>query len=311
MKRPAYLNKSITCRISFGRSNWCNEFPDTLWQKYITDERKLKMNRKIFITLLMLSTIFIIVSCKDNNKLSETKNDTADTLYSTDTQESKSEITSVPNYLNVEGVWYASGKEDEIGSTWEFADGILRVNQQDYYNYSIDKIVDKNGYSVVTITAEDGNSHGLLLKQTEYGMDGITVEGLDYEEYLKSETLPVTYQIIEYRAGELLAINWGNMDEAIDFYESTFKNSENNVDIIWENYQRDLWSILDSDSSGNVMVLHFSNIGGAGGSYTKFIRYKKETEIIEYPGNATYPNNPSKKYTVRNSDYKILSEEYY
>jgi len=76
---------------------------------------------------------------------------------------------------------------------------------------------------------------------------------------------------------------------------------------IWGNYRRDLWSIVERDSSENVMTLHWTNISGAGGSYDQLIKGSEFTEIIFYDGNAGYPNNPSVKYTVRNSDYKIVA----
>lgn len=99
------------------------------------------------------------------------------------------------------------------------------------------------------------------------------------------------------------------MDEAIKFYENTFKNPDNvqSKNIIWENYRRDLWRVVESDSYENIMTLHWTNISGAGGSYDQFIKGSEFTEITFYDGNAGYPNNPSVKYTVRNSDYKIVA----
>lgn len=60
------------------------------------------------------------------------------------------------------------------------------------------------------------------------------------------------------------------MDEAIQFYEDTYKNTANEVSqqILWENYHRSCWSL--TEQAENRMVLHWKNIGGAGGSYVAF-----------------------------------------
>lgn len=102
---------------------------------------------------------------------------------------------------------------------------------------------------------------------------------------------------------------WSSMDEAIQFYEDTYKNASNEIgeNFIWENYDRNCWSLREN--SGNRMLLHWSNIGGAGGSYDEFVKNGDTTELIVYDGNASYPDNPYAKYTIRNSDHKVIQTE--
>lgn len=103
--------------------------------------------------------------------------------------------------------------------------------------------------------------------------------------------------------------SWSSMDEAIQFYEATFKNPSNKVskEIAWENYDRACWSL--EENTGNRILLHWSNISGAGGSYDEFIKKSDTTELITYGGNAAYPDNPSMKYTIQNSDHKVIETE--
>lgn len=100
--------------------------------------------------------------------------------------------------------------------------------------------------------------------------------------------------------------DWTSMEEAIEFYEATYKNTANGVskDIAWENYDRKCWSVTEQE--GNRIVLHWSNISGAGGSYVKFIKYGDRTEITHYDGNMSYPDSPSKRFHVRNSDHQVI-----
>ena len=218
----------------------------------------------------------------------------------------------IKNTLMVDGFWTAMGRDDHITSRWQFFENTLTINSRDVYDIKVSENLDKNGYTVVTITNKNSESHVLLVKPSANGMEGITVEGAAYQEYLKNETVPAN-QVIEFREGKLEADDfgvpsWNNMDEAIDYYEATYKNQSNksSEELIWENYRRDLWTIVPDGTQGNTITLHWTNIGGAGGSYVQLIKGQDTTEMIQYDGNAAYPDSPSKKMTIRNSDFKVL-----
>ncbi|AZP04304.1 hypothetical protein [Jeotgalibaca ciconiae] len=104
-------------------------------------------------------------------------------------------------------------------------------------------------------------------------------------------------------------LTWESMDEAVEFYENTYKNTSNEIskDIAWENYDRSAWSLEELE--GNHIVLHWTNIGGAGGSYVEFYKGREYTEILEYDGNASYPGAPTKQYIVRNIDFVVVPAE--
>lgn len=102
---------------------------------------------------------------------------------------------------------------------------------------------------------------------------------------------------------------WSSIDEAIQFYEAVYKNTSNEIskNIVWENYDRKCWSLVEQN--GNRLVLHWANISGAGGSYDEFIKNGETTELIVYDGNASYPASPGYKYTIRNTDHLVIKTE--
>lgn len=102
-------------------------------------------------------------------------------------------------------------------------------------------------------------------------------------------------------------LKWESMDEAILFWEKVYKNTQNEVSkkIEWKNYNVKNWSL--TENNGSTILLHWSNEGGAGGSYTKFTKKApNETQIVEYDGNASYPQMPSYSLLVQNSNYLVL-----
>ncbi|MDN4523035.1 hypothetical protein [Fictibacillus fluitans] len=205
----------------------------------------------------------------------------------------------------ITGVWLATGKQDGVSSNWYFNNRQLTVNYVYHFSYAIATNKDSHGYTVVTIKNSQGKQqHALLLKRNGSNFKGITAEGEAYNKYLADGTVPEG-QIIEFAVQKNA---WGSMDEAINFYENTYKNTNNEIskEILWENYRRDLWSLVKEGTSGNKITLHWTNIGGAGGSYNQFVKKDETTEITLFDGNAQYPNHPTIRYTVRNSDYKVI-----
>lgn len=131
---------------------------------------------------------------------------------------------------------------------------------------------------------------------------------------LMTDFQKITGEIANQTADQMLQptqnkTTWSSIDEAVEFYEAVYKNTDNPIsqEIIWENYDRKCWSLVEN--SGNRMVLHWTNISGAGGSYDEFIKQGDTTELIVYDGNASYPNDPSTSYTIRNKDYQVIQTE--
>ncbi|MBS4211612.1 hypothetical protein [Neobacillus rhizophilus] len=241
---------------------------------------------------------------KTSSESSEQKIETAETTSQSETSRS-SEVSKASE--DVGGVWKATGKEDGISSTWYFNRGQLVVNYVYNFSYVVAETKDSNRYTVVTIKNNEGKTHALLLKGNGRKFEGITVEGEAYDKYLADGTVP-NGQLIEFTFQQNA---WGSMDEVIDFWEKTYKNADNEAskEIAWENYQRDLWGLVKNGTSGNTITLHFTNISGAGGSYDQFVKNDETTVITSFDGNASFPNNPTMRYTVQNSDYKVIKTE--
>lgn len=270
--------------------------------------------KKYSVGILLMASLLLVTACSSGGDAKETKKEKDETSTSTKTAKDKEVKTAdkevlVKNELSVTGFWLATGKDDQQSSSWKFENNVLTVNGQETLAYEVAQNLDKNGYTVLTITNNQSEKHALLVKPTDNGFEGITVEGDAYQSYLNDENAPVGNQVIAFvPQTEIDNLTWSGIDNAIDFYEGVYKNTANeeSKDINWDNYRRDLWSIVPDGTQGNTITLHWTNISGAGGSYVQLIRGQDTTEMIQYDGNAAYPDSPSKKMTIRNSDFKVL-----
>lgn len=281
--------------------------------------------KKYGVGILLMASLLLVTACGNGGNTKETKKEdtstsaksakdkkakTSDKTSSEASTSKESEVvTPTKNELSIDGFWLATGKEDQKGSSWKFENNVLTVNGQENWTYSVADNLDKNGYTVITITNDQSENHALLVKKTANGFEGITVEGDEYQSYLNDENAPVGNQVITFvPQTEIDNLTWSGIDNAIDFYEGVYKNTANeeSKDINWDNYRRDLWTIVPDGTQGNTITLHWTNIGGAGGSYVQLIKGQDTTEMIQYDGNAAYPDSPSKKMTIRNSDFKVL-----
>lgn len=281
--------------------------------------------KKYGVGILLMASLLLVTACGNGGNTKETKKEdtstsaksgkdkkakTSDKTSSEASTSKESEVvTPTKNELSIDGFWLATGKEDQKGSSWKFENNVLKVNGQENWTYSVADNLDKNGYTVITITNDQSENHALLVKKTANGFEGITVEGDAYQSYLNDENAPVGNQVITFvPQTEIDNLTWSGIDNAIDFYEGVYKNTANeeSKDINWDNYRRDLWTIVPDGTQGNTITLHWTNIGGAGGSYVQLIKGQDTTEMIQYDGNAAYPDSPSKKMTIRNSDFKVL-----
>lgn len=209
--------------------------------------------------------------------------------------------------LDISGSWVAKGKDDGVKSKWFFNNGELAVNEKYEYVYKVEKYKDRHGYTVVKIISDDNDMTALLLKGEGDSWEALTLEDDSFDQYFADGTVP-DGQVIEFQRD---GAAWDSIDEAVDLWELVHKNKANEVskNIFWENYERDLWEVVEQGTSGDTMLLHFSNISGAGGSFTKFVSHGDRVEITEYNGNASYPQNSSIRYTVERADGKVVEME--
>ncbi|RDI42186.1 membrane lipoprotein lipid attachment site-containing protein [Falsibacillus pallidus] len=250
----------------------------------------------------------ILAGCqKSNEEVAGTSEKNVKTEETSSQKENSQSQDKAEASDDVEGVWLAKGQEDGIPSTWYFHDGQLVVNYNNDFFYEVAENKDAKGYTVMTIKNQNGKKHALLLKGEGKELEGVTAENQAYEKYLADGTVP-DGQRIEFSLQEN---SWGSVDQAINFWEKTYKNTDNEIskNMIWENYRKDLWGLVKDRTSGDTITLHFTNIGGAGGSYAQLVKHGETTEITAFDGNASYPDNPFERYTVRNSDYHVVKTE--
>lgn len=120
-------------------------------------------------------------------------------------------------------------------------------------------------------------------------------------EFSKTETASdsETTDQIEASVGD----NW-TMPQAIDYFEASLIDTDFNE----ENYDRSYWTEVSNE--GGTIVLHLRN-AGSGGNYYEFSKSGSVTIITLYAGNASYPDNPTVTYWVRNSDHVMYQEHDY
>lgn len=210
------------------------------------------------------------------------------------------------NILNSSDFIYVYGLS--LGATdkmwWESL--INLVNQKDIkiaiHNFDLSKNFNPNNFFEYDDNSDEVKN--MLLNYNNYYTDA---EDRDYNRRLRTKIIPIMNSDILFKPkGHFY---WTNQT-AIDFYEDTFFNPSNaeSLDINLSNYSRDSWKVFEQDTLDNEIVLHWSNISGAGGSFVKFISNSLSTEIFTYGGNASYPNNPDIKYIVDNTS-KIIIEK--
>jgi uncharacterized protein YcfL len=102
---------------------------------------------------------------------------------------------------------------------------------------------------------------------------------------------------------------WASKATAIKFYEKVVKNEANQklISIDNNNYSVAQWGL--ETQGKNDIVLHYTNIGGAGGSYLKLIKDGEHVKMLEFDGNASFPGNPTHQFIVRISDGLIVEDQ--
>lgn len=153
----------------------------------------------------------------------------------------------------------------------------------------------------------DDNSDEVRNMLLDYNDFYISGRDRAYDRKVRTRIIPVMNSDIMFKPEGYF---YWTLSNAIDFYEDTFFNPYNieYVDIYISNYSRNSWSVFETETSKNEIVLHWSNISGAGGSYVKFIREGLFTEIFTYGGNSSYPDMPSIKYIIDSTSKKIIEK---
>lgn len=115
-----------------------------------------------------------------------------------------------------------------------------------------------------------------------------------------------------YLSGESMDEDtWSSMQEAIDFYEGNIiaDNGEEvgEVALGIEFYNRDSWKLISH--SGDTIVLSLANEGRGGRDIIEFVKGKEYTTLTYFIADSPYPEQPTQRRTVQNSDLMTVQEE--
>ncbi|MDR1605898.1 MAG: hypothetical protein LBS41_02160 [Streptococcaceae bacterium] len=102
---------------------------------------------------------------------------------------------------------------------------------------------------------------------------------------------------------------WASKAAAIKFYEKVVKNTANQklISIDSNNYSAAQWQ-LETQGQDDI-TLHYTNIGGAGGSYLKLLKDDEHVKMLNFYGNASFPGQPTHQFIVRISDGLIIEDQ--
>ncbi|WP_062532889.1 hypothetical protein [Jeotgalibaca dankookensis] len=128
---------------------------------------------------------------------------------------------------------------------------------------------------------------------------------------LKYENNQVIFLQSSQTTSEMPQLNWSSMEEAIDFYEKNIiadnGKEMGEAELNMEFYERNSWQMIEE--SNETIVLSMNNVSIGGKDRIEFIKGQGTTEMIFYRANSPYPDRPTSKRTVRNSDYKTINSE--
>lgn len=105
-------------------------------------------------------------------------------------------------------------------------------------------------------------------------------------------------------------LTWSSMDEAITFYEDTIIENKGEelagIALEGEFYEKDSWELIDN--TGDTIVLSLANVGRGGKDTIEFLKEEEYTILTYFIADSPYPEEPTERKTVRNSD-KVITEE--
>lgn len=107
------------------------------------------------------------------------------------------------------------------------------------------------------------------------------------------------------------SLTWSSMEEAIDFYEANViadKGKEmGEAELNMEFYERDSWQLINH--TGDTIVLSKNNVGIGGKDRIEFVKGNTTTVMTFFSANSPYPDRPTTRKIVRNSDAVTIESE--
>lgn len=108
-----------------------------------------------------------------------------------------------------------------------------------------------------------------------------------------------------------MALTWSSMQEAIDFYEANIlaDNGEEIAEVALgsEFYEPESWELIEN--YGDTIVLSINNVGVGGKDIIEFVKGEMYTEMTFFAADFAYPERPTARQLVRNSDKVTIERE--
>lgn len=148
----------------------------------------------------------------------------------------------------------------------------------------------------------NSSSHSLSRNENSESMDSIS-------STTSSTNLEISSQKEEESSSA--GLTWSSMEEAIEFYEANViadKGKEmGEAELNMEFYERDSWKLMDH--TGDTIVLSKNNGGIGGKDRIEFVKGNTTTVMTFFSANSPYPDRPTTRQIVRNSDFVTIDSE--
>ena len=140
---------------------------------------------------------------------------------------------------------------------------------------------------------------------------GISIQTLVDINHIANRDFILAGDSIRLSGESMNELTWSSMEEAINFYEGNIiaDNGEEvgEVALGMEFYNRDSWELISQ--SGNTIVLSLANEGRGGRDIIEFVKGNEYTTLTYFRADSNYPEQPTQRRTVRNSDLMTVQEE--
>lgn len=106
-------------------------------------------------------------------------------------------------------------------------------------------------------------------------------------------------------------LTWSSIEDAIEFYEANViadRGKEmGEAKLNMEFYEGDSWELISQ--SGDTIVLSMNNVPIGGKDRIKFVKGKTTTEMTFFSADSSYPDRPTSRKIVQNSDFVTIDSE--
>lgn len=133
---------------------------------------------------------------------------------------------------------------------------------------------------------------------------GVPIQTLVNINHIADRDFILAGDSIYLSAESTATLTWSSIDEAINFYEANIR-ADNEPDVAEvalgsEFYEPESWKLIDN--SGDTIVLSINNAGIGGKDIIEFVKGETTTKITFFTADSPYPERPTARQTVRNSD---------